>query len=378
MLHCEYEKICSGCSQLQTPYKTQIQNKVERLGAVLKRLGFEIPILELTPGASGLRDRVDYMFERHSHGMSLGLLSPFQDGQNRFVADLKNCPQLTPSLNLWLKEFRETLKFIPEFVKKGSVRLRVSPAGLRGVWLDFSNENIRDLLLETTFLSKLLAVSKIEMGQKRKRVEFMGEKLKLTDANSEIWFETYDSKGESIPLFSHIGSFTQPGFLANRSLLKWIHGELVKIKPKTSLELGAGIGNFTFALAEHSTVQVLESDELALESLKKSLKHKGPATDHVLIEKRMFHQVKKESLASFDLWLADPPRSGLQTLLDDLDPATLPDHFIYISCYLESFQKDLGKLTQYGYTPVSVAILDQFPQTEHFEILVHLGKVRAK
>ena len=96
------------------------------------------------------------------------------------------------------------------------------------------------------------------MGQRRKRVEWINEKIKLTEPRAESWFETYNAKGESLSLFSTVGSFTQPGFKANQTLLKWFHGELQNIQPSSSLELGAGIGNFTFALNEYGNVLALE------------------------------------------------------------------------------------------------------------------------
>ncbi|MGE3973822.1 MAG: hypothetical protein AB7F59_04770 [Bdellovibrionales bacterium] len=377
---CPHEQICSGCSQLHVPYSQQIQVKQELLLSKLRLLGFSEKTLSklqiLTPGSSGLRDRVDYILDQSQGARKLGLLNKPQPGSfEREIVDLETCPQLSPQLQSWMQDFRA----VSWDIQKGSLRLRVGPQGQRGVWLDFSNVDIKKLLEEPNgSLNQLLKQAKVEMGQKRKSVRWVvqdsGEKkLKLTDPEPEVWFETYNSQGEPLPLFSYIGSFTQPGFEANRTMLTWLHQELAQIQPTGTLELGAGIGNFTFALAEYGNVFAIESEGLALECLQKTLSHL-PALykERIHTQKLQFHQIPKESLQSFDLWLADPPRSGLQSLLGELPQAILPRNFIYISCYLESFAHDLKKLKDMGYELSSIALLDQFPQSDHFEILASL------
>jgi 23S rRNA (uracil1939-C5)-methyltransferase len=46
-----------------------------------------------------------------------------------------------------------------------------------------------------------------------------------------------------------------------------------------------------------------------------------------------------------------------------------PQHFIYISCFAESFAIDAAKLFALGYVMESCAIVDQFPQSRHFEVV---------
>ena len=68
----------------------------------------------------------------------------------------------------------------------------------------------------------------------------------------------------------------------------------------------------------------------------------------------------------------NPPRSGLKDFLTPLmaiDNNQRPKDFVYMSCFLDSFSLDAKKLIEMGYQLLEISIVDQFPMTEHFEIL---------
>jgi 23S rRNA (uracil1939-C5)-methyltransferase len=68
--------------------------------------------------------------------------------------------------------------------------------------------------------------------------------------------------------------------------------------------------------------------------------------------------------------LADPPRSGLLRFPEILDGiAERPRHFVYVSCYPESFATDAARLAALGYRLRTLEIVDQFPQTPHAELV---------
>jgi 23S rRNA (uracil1939-C5)-methyltransferase len=83
-----------------------------------------------------------------------------------------------------------------------------------------------------------------------------------------------------------------------------------------------------------------------------------------------FQGKEKIQFEMFDTLLVNPPRSGLKDFLQPLfETANKPKHFIYMSCYPESFKLDAQKLVQAGYALKQAHLVDQFPQTKHFEIL---------
>jgi 23S rRNA (uracil1939-C5)-methyltransferase len=377
-LACSYSHICSGCDWILRPYFEQIELKEAILNsawqaqisgrAELKEYKWPKPKwLKISAGQT--RDRVDLMIDRRNGNYRLGLFDRFQNG----IVDLQGCPQMSPGLESWFQEFRNLQ--IP--VTRGSVRLRVSPHGNRGIWFDFANLDIKTLLTERTTLDFLRSQSTLEIGQKRKRLVERDGLLKLDEAELGPWFETYiDDSSVPVPLYTTIGGFTQPGFKVNRALVGEVRRMVGKTSAKSVTEFGAGIGNFTIPLAAHcDSVRALEIDRLAIAGLEKSLSGAG-FSSRVEIMAGDFQrpQASAFDFSQTDLVFADPPRSGLLSFLKPLvaeSSAKRPRHFIYVSCFAESFAQDAAALMGSGYGLEEITIIDQFPQSRHFELIAH-------
>ena len=76
------------------------------------------------------------------------------------------------------------------------------------------------------------------------------------------------------------------------------------------------------------------------------------------------------SLYNFSHILIDPPRSGLTN--DIIDLLRLFKNIIYISCNPDSYLRDLTMLSDYEIKKIEV--FDQFPNTDHLEIVSILTK----
>ncbi len=111
-------------------------------------------------------------------------------------------------------------------------------------------------------------------------------------------------------------------------------------------------------------------DELALGGLRRSA---GALLNKIQINSGNFQVGRKTQETDFsqaDLVLVDPPRSGLMGFLDPF--AALPkkpEYFLYVSCFAESFSRDAKRLREFGYQLQTIQILDQFPQSLHFELV---------
>jgi 23S rRNA (uracil1939-C5)-methyltransferase len=321
------------------------------------------------------------MIDRKTGGYRLGLFDRFRTG----IVDLQGCPQLSPALESWLHDFRRF-----EFpVTRGSVRLRVAPDGTRGVWLDFANIDVKSLLVERTRLDSLLASGAVvEIGQRRKRLVVREGQLKLTDAVLFPWFETYID-GRSIPLYCSIGSFTQPGFHPNHVLIDEVMTRAREFAKdlggapalKRAAEFGSGIGNLTLPLSSmFAHVDAYEVDVLAIEGLKRTLADQ--ARTNVTIHSGNYQGDKALALdfKGIDLLLVDPPRSGLMKFLDPLvssPPEGHPQAILYISCFAESFAADSERLLAIGYQLEKLSIVDQFPQSRHYESVALFKKAET-
>lgn len=311
--------------------------------------------LSYAPG-DRVRDRADLMWVNVNGEMKLGLFGL----QEREIVDLPACPMMSEPLESWLLEFR---KKAPPIVK-GSVRLRVSPAGERGVWLDFANQDVKRLFDEPEYLKWLSERSFVEIGQRRKALVWREGRPKLTDPDLRPWFETYDADLRPIPLYGPVGGFSQPGFAANRALVSAV-GDLVAASGvRDWLELFCGNGNFTLAVASRGhSVEAVEFDELALRGLEKSLEGKQWP---VKIQRQDLYLRSGPEFGGRGL-IVDPPRAGLREILTRMEGSGLPPAIIYVSCYTDVFLRDCEALVKLGYKPVQALGIDQFPFSPHTE-----------
>ncbi len=363
LVHCILADQCSGCSWINIPYDLQLQKKQTEISEILKTLESNIAPVIHSSGPRAGRTRLDLTLETQDGNSRLGLYGLNRQG----IVDMLECPMATPELEAWLKDLKK--EKLPQ-ARKGSLRLRISPTGQRGLWIDFSNEDIKALLGEATWLEKMSKHAVIEIGQRNKRLIKKDGRFKLGEPEFAPWFETY--LGEELkahPIYLPISGFTQTGFSANKLLIQTALSMMNQISATEVLELFCGSGNFTLAMASRGLdVTAIELDAAALEGLEKSLKELG-LDSKVTIKRKDLYRIPKEEL-SFPVWFVDPPRSGLKSVVDrlaELSEAERPKHLIYVSCFLQSWADDSQKLKALGYKLSDLQGVDQFPNTPHCE-----------
>lgn len=350
-MKCSYESLCSGCDLLHLSPAMQREQKL----ASFQEYNPEL----ISFGENQLRSRLDFVISNGKTGL-------YQKNSQEIV-DIEYCLQLQPDLQDFYSDFRKIL--FP--IRKGSVRLRVSPTGKRGAWLDFSNVDIKSLLDSKDSLLKLQEMAFVEIGQRHKSLIWKNsETLGLGDPVLNPWFQTWLGE-KSIPLYSTVASFTQPSHAANKVITQMLSKWFTEIKPDSVLEFGSGIGNLTLpALTSVKThVTATDIDQRALMGLEQSLKQMG-LQDRVDIQCADF-RINAPQIQNVDVLLLNPARSGVGKFLDHLLPLK-PKHIIYMSCFADSFKLDTQKLN--GYSLIKMKLMDQFPNTKHIEILSHWVK----
>ncbi len=362
VLNCQYQNQCGGCPTIGTPLDQQAFDKRQFLS---KRLGLSADEIQwVSLGHERLRDRVDLTWIQ-GQGLGLYHLDKYE------IVDLESCPMMSEPLEEWLKEFRKT----PPPVNKGSIRLRVGPQGERGVWLDFANVDIKNLLDEKSYLESLMQKAHVEIGQKRKVLGIKEGQLKLLDPEPRVWFQTFVGD-KTVDLKCSIGDFTQVSMRANRVLVEIVSGYLKNVQAKSIIEFGSGVGNFTLPLSsQFESILAFEMDSHFADMLEQNLLNLG-TREKVQILQGDYQRLSEKRQVNFtniDAVVVDPPRSGLKGFIDPLlTSGKKPQHFIYVSCFPESFAADLERLKGAGYRLMGLTVLDQFPHSPHMELIAHL------
>lgn len=361
-VNCQHARICSVCSWIEIPSEEQKLRKLYTLQAGLEQFGVSLRSqIEFLPVADqALRDRVDLVYES-------GVLGFYQRNQKE-TFQVESCPLMSPPLHDFYQDFRRIS--IP--IRKGSLRLRVSADGkLRGMWLDFANEDVRDLLAEKKTLQSLLNLGFVEIGQRRKK---LGADFKLHDPEYHSWTRTWIDD-QAFELKSLVGAFSQSGDRANRVLIRQMQKYFRACESRQWVEFGSGNGNLTFPLAGSSPevrVKALEFDSLSLQGLAKTLASHPSWSSRIELYEGDFQRRETYRFSSNEGVLVNPPRSGLMKFLDPLFEVPIQDRprdFVYMSCHPDSFLRDAARLLQLQYGLQEISVVDQFPHSPHFEIL---------
>lgn len=377
-ISCKYGGLCGGCPWIAIPPATQSEEKIKKLDGLFPPDQVHI----LRPGLERLRDRVDLTIKRLPDGdRQVGLWSLRTSGVDlklfeRELVDLHECPMMSESLEEWFQLFRTRL---PD-IELGSVRLRVSASGERGAWLDFSNEDVKNLFEEREYLKWLSGHGIVEIGQRKKTLYFDEDGRPRLKKEVELrpWFQTWDLKGKTYPIYSAIGGFSQSGLKANRVLVQEVLTQVSELKDRSGtdfwLEAFCGGGNFTYPLSQVAgRVLAFENDPIAVQGLQEGLdKERIENVQLERVDLKSERQIERlmEALPkniSYGL-LADPPRSGLMKLLNFLEERKLnPEALVYVSCFTESLIHDAQRLSQIGFKLERLSLVDQFPHSPHVE-----------
>lgn len=367
---CSLHQSCPGCGLWHLSYGQQIVLKKKKLSELLNINLDQITFL--SAGEYGLRTRFDFIIKNKE----IGLID-----RNRNLISIDKCLQLNSELQ---KAFDLIQSHLFD-IRIGTLRIRSSKYESKfGLWLDFANTDIKKLLTEKKQIDRLKNDFLIEVGQKKKTISDIeiDSQYKLIDPKPSLWFETleYTPKGPiATPLYCAVSSFTQPGPETAKLIVQTILNWTSQIKTHDVWEFGSGIGQYTLPLlSQQQEVTVFESDEFALECLKLSLKDKTYASklnilrgDFQNIKNLQYHANNKKP----QLCLVNPPKSGLKDFSRHLYQIK-PEYLIYISCFPETMNLDLRVINQDGdYTIKDILIIDQFPQTEHYEVACLLQRV---
>ena len=144
------------------------------------------------------------------------------------------------------------------------------------------------------------------------------------------------------------------------------------------IELYCGVGTFSMPLAScFNKVFVTENNRSSIKCLKKAvIKNDIKNIDFArlsssevvdLFNGRNFNRMSNKDISEYNFShiLVDPPRSGLTH--DVIQLINKFDNIIYISCSPETYIRDIALLNNYKIQKIE--IFDQFPNTNHLEIV---------
>ena len=346
---CAWVEACGGCPWQQVAYEAQLAAKAANVREMLARVGGVTPRRELpiiaAPGEWRYRRRIRLHVDRRG---ALGYRAP----RSHRIVEIEDCVIADDALAAALPLARGLVRTLR--TRLATVELVVNGRGgvvLHGVADGPFAEPDAASLAECVAGSAMLAGVALEGRGWRRDAGDVRVLVRPDDATS---------------ITQRPGAFSQVNGDANRSLVATVRSF---VRPASRiLDLFCGSGNLSLPLAADGlAVLGVDADADAIAAARTAAAAGGIRCRFEAVPALRF--LRQQGLASADLVVLDPPRTGAAE--EAVQLARLrPRRVLYVSCDPATLARDAKTLATAGYAIDRVQPLDLFPQTPHVEIVL--------
>ncbi|EPG73692.1 TRAM domain protein [Leptospira fainei serovar Hurstbridge str. BUT 6] len=311
---------CGGCSYRHISYEKELKIKEELLLETLEGIGklnrSLLPELKILSGPSGAyRNTAQIKLQKSGQTLIAGFFKENSNSLVKFPAD--GCKHLPNEMNEYIKN---------------SLEKKVGKTSTKELRLRFSSGAVIEYKEEA-----------VNIGP------YLDERLQWRIPPSG---------------FTQVNRFLIEPWL--RMIRSWIPE-----KPEIILELYSGAGLISLSISskiaklfgfELSNSSVLSARENAKQAGKSNLEFQT-----LNLEKNF---PSSEIASQATIWILNPPRSGASKKVLQSVERYKPTSLIYSSCNHTTLSRDLRELALIGYKIKNIVLVDFFPRTQHFEVLV--------
>lgn len=347
---CAIAARCGGCPLMSLSLEAQRKLKLERVQRALAKVALPDLRVELEPSeiALGYRRRARLHFRKAGEATLIG----YHAHGSRQLIDVERCPVLEPVLEAALAQVRGLLA--PLLSGSGAIELSSLDAARVAVAVR------SDAALPAEAYRAAEALARAEP------ICFTALRI-AGGAPAEFGERPAQAAADGLPWFAPHDGFAQVNAAVNERLGAHV---LALAEPQGArvLELYAGHGNFTLALAEHAaSLLAVEGDQAAAQACRENLRARQRAHARVLASDVRTLKLHERA----DVLVLDPPRDGCPELAAIAAQAR-PERVVYVSCHMTTLSRDLRALHALGYAADRALALDMFPQTGHVEAVVRM------
>lgn len=330
---CEYFADCGGCHYQHAEYALQLSQKEAILRETLQRLGginYEREIAVISADPWYYRNRIQLHFEDRKMG--------FHKAGSHEICAIAHCEISSPALNDAISKLQTAIRQPqwPNFLR--SLELFTNETQLQINILDSARPVAARFFEWCATLLPSLAPGAIE----------------------------YAAAGHTFRISR--GSFFQVNRFLTDALVEEVLREASGVQ---AADLYAGAGLFSLSLAQRfSRVEAVERSAPAYRDLEWNARQ---ANAKIRPAKLSAEQFLATLTSAPEFIVADPPRAGLGREVTAQLLELKPSRLTIVSCDPSTLARDLQKLLA-SYRITRLALIDLFPQTFHFETVVHLER----
>ena len=367
---CPYYGSCGGCNLQHCDYRTQLAIKDQILDDLLDNVFQRTHSCVPSPREFGYRQRIRLQIEKNRFG--------FKRFRSNEMIGIQACllahEPINSVLDLLLKDTRCTTLC----ENSREVEFLFNPASAQVTLLFHCRRKPRpaelkaatDLVLHTENLESIYFV-----GTDFSRLGPYPDTTTAKDGSHLSHLFNHTGAPQPFRLSWEIGGFCQVNLPQNERLIKHVMASCSPDRDSRILDLFCGMGNFSIPLAQIAGSLVgVEGQGASIRMARKNSAAAGLA--NVAFSKGDIGAQCDKLIAAgerFDTILVDPPRQGITGLWPKL--ARLTDQrLVYVSCDPATLVRDMKKLSEYRFQPVSLVPFDMFPQTHHIETVTVFKK----
>jgi 23S rRNA (uracil747-C5)-methyltransferase len=363
---------CRSCTELGLPYGVQL---VEKRRHVEELLSGPLAPAWLPPVASaqlGVRNKAKMVVSGTAAAPTLGILNPTGAG-----VDLRDCPLHTPGIQAALPVlagFVTEAALAPYDIaaRRGELKhvlVTESPDGELMVRFVLRSQEpvarIRKHLGSLRAALPALVVASVNLQPEHKAVLEGDREILLTER------ATLRMAINGLDLHLRPQSFFQTNTAMAAELYRRGRAWVDEVAPRTVWDLYCGVGGFALHLAGPGRdVTGVEISAEAIASAEQSRDEAGLPGLRFEVGDATAYALARS--APPDLVVVNPPRRGIGPELSGWLEASGVGHVLYSSCNAQTLARDLAAMP--SLRPVQGQLLDMFPNTTHYEVLVRLER----
>ena len=345
---CRHFGQCGGCTLQHLDHAAYRTFKLGALETVLERVDIDPGLVLSLRTVAPARRRA-----------RLGLVRPrdprrparvgYRERFRHELVDLRECPVLEPGLFDLITELRLVAHDL------------VVPGGTAELTLTRTDSGV-DLLVdaaERPELGTLEALARLAENCDLARIVWRSRASEICVVERRPVRVVLSGVAVSYPP----GAFLQASQAAEAILVEEVLGGIGQRRPV--LDLYAGLGGFTFALAAEGRVHAVEGGERTAAALARA----AAGRPGVTTERRDLarNPLPPEALAGYAAAVFDPPRAGALRQAAALASSTIPT-IVAVSCNPATFARDAAELVAGGFRVERIVAVDQFVWTPHLEL----------
>ena len=332
---------CGGCTLQHWQDAPYAGWKRDQLAAALRRAGIPDPtVAPLNRTPPGARRRMDLALQRQGGQVRIGL----HVRRSQAVVDIQSCQVLHPRLLRLVQALRPVLRQVSALRRSGSAIVNLLQAG-------------PDLLLRTDgSISALDRTLLSEFGRSH-------DLPRITWARGDALPEPVcllrppRTKLGLLEIEPPPGAFLQASDQGEAAIIAAVYAALPQPMPRRAriVELYAGCGTLTAALAAHAGVDAFEGDAAACTALRRA------TIPGVSVQQRDLTRqpLQAKELQGAAAVVLDPPWAGAQAQMPAIAASSVPV-VCYVSCNPDALARDARFLIDTGYALDAATPIDQF------------------